>query len=270
MTLDLDAYCARIGYAGGRSPTLETLRAVHIRHPEAIPFENLDPLLRRPVRLDIASLEHKLVRSGRGGYCYEHNLLFREVLVAFGFEVTGLAARVLWIAPEDALTPRTHMLLLLTLDGERYLADVGFGSMTLTAPLRFELETVQSTPHGPFRLIRTGDDFKLQAQLGEAWKTLYRFDLQPQIQLDYEVANWYVSTHPDSRFRTGLIAARIFEDRRYVLRNNDLGVHQPNGATERRTITSAAELRTTLESTFRITLPEGPELAAALQRITAS
>ncbi|MEI4902561.1 arylamine N-acetyltransferase, partial [Klebsiella pneumoniae] len=78
---------------------------------ESIPFENLDPLLRRPMRLDAASLEQKLVRGGRGGYCFEQNLLLRHALEGIGFTVAGLAARVVWNQPEGAILPRTHMLL---------------------------------------------------------------------------------------------------------------------------------------------------------------
>jgi len=107
----LDAYFARIGYLGGRTPTLETLETIIARHTEAIPFENLNPLLRWPVRLDPASLDEKMVREGRGGYCFEQNLLLKYVLNALGYRVTGLAARVLWNAPEGAITPRGDMLL---------------------------------------------------------------------------------------------------------------------------------------------------------------
>jgi N-hydroxyarylamine O-acetyltransferase len=92
-SIDLDAYFQRIGYTGERTPTLATLQAIHLRHATAIPFENLTPLLHQPVRLDFASLQHKLVQSGRGGYCFEQNLLLLAVLRVLGFQVTGLAAR---------------------------------------------------------------------------------------------------------------------------------------------------------------------------------
>src|SRR5262245_12466747 len=118
VAIDIDAYFQRIGYSGERTPTLDTLRAIHVRHPEAIPFENLNPWLGWPVRLDAPSLEQKLVRDGRGGYCYEHNLLLIHVLKAMGFQVMGLAARVLWNAPEGTVTARTHMLLLVDLNGK--------------------------------------------------------------------------------------------------------------------------------------------------------
>src|ERR1019366_3083573 len=173
-------------------------------HPQAIAFENLDPLLNQPVRLDVAALEDKLVRSGRGGYCYEQNLLFMHVLKALGFDVHGLAARVVRGVPEGVITARAHMLLCVDLEGARYIADVGFGGLTLTAPLGLDSDGAQRTAHEPFRLVRGGDEFVLQAEIGAAWQPIYRFDLQRQFQVDYEIASWYQSTSPHSYFTANL------------------------------------------------------------------
>jgi N-hydroxyarylamine O-acetyltransferase len=267
-SIDVDAYFQRIGYSGARSPTLDTLRELHLRHAQTIPFENLNPLLKWPVKLDPASVEAKLVRDGRGGYCFEQNLLFRHVLESLGFRVAGLAARVLWYAP-DSVTPRTHMLLRIEVEGESYLADVGFGSQTLTGPVRFVPDVPQDTPHGRFRLRPAGGEFVMEAEIRGEWKPLYRFDLTETPPVDYEVANWYVSTCPTSQFTTGLLAARPAPGRRYVLRNNDLGMHTPEG-TERRLITSAAELWEVLTGVFGIALPDTPELEAVLERAAAT
>lgn len=266
---DLEAYLARIRYTGPRIPTLETLAGVHLAHAISIPFENLNPLLGWPVRLDLPSLQQKLVRVGRGGYCFEHNLLFSHALTALGFHVTGLAARVLWNAPQGAVTPRGHMLLLVDLDDRAYIADVGFGGLTLTAPLRLEPDVEQTTPHEPFRVTRTGPDFVMQARLDGKWRSLYRFDLQEQFLPDYEVTNWYLSNHPESHFVTGLIAARADTDRRFALRNNELAVHHWNGETERHRLTSAAQLLSTLADVFRITVPDSAELLAAIERLVS-
>ncbi len=266
--IDLDAYFNRIGYAGRRSPSLEMLRAIHIHHPQAIPFENLNPLLARPVDLDPASLQQKLIHSRRGGYCHEQNLLLRYALETIGFNVTGLAARVLWNNPEGVVLPRTHMLLRVDVNGEPYIADVGFGSLTLTSPLRLEADLEQSTPHEPFRLMREGGEFILQAKLGDAWKPLYNFTLQPQLLADYEMANWYVSHHPKSRFVNGLIVARVAPDRRYALLNNEFTVHYLNGKSEKRVLRTPAEIREVLEGPMGLTLPAAPELDIALRRLT--
>jgi N-hydroxyarylamine O-acetyltransferase len=265
-SVDLGAYFERIGYTGPRTATLETLTAIHLQHPLAIPFENLDPLLRRPVNLDAPSLEQKLVRTRRGGYCFEQNLLLSHVLRQLGFQMKGLAARVLWNVAEGVVTPRGHMLLMVHVDGHPYVADVGFGGLTLTAPLRLQVDVEQSTPHEPFRLLASEDAFVLQAKTGSTWRSLYQFDLQEQFLPDYEVTNWYLSNHPSSHFVTGLIAARPDRDRRHALRGVELAVHHLNGATEHRTLTTVGELRAALEGMFGLTLPIGAEIDAALER----
>lgn len=265
--LDLDAYFQRIGYDGDRAPTLSTLEAIHYRHAVSIPFENLNPLLKRPVPIDPASLERKLVRESRGGYCYEHNLLLKSVLEQLGFQVVGLAACVVWNLPEGVRTARTHCLLRVDLKEGPYLADVGFGGQTLTGPLRLEADVEQATPHEPFRLVRDGSEFVMQSLVREEWRSLYRFPNEDQRMIDYEVGNWYVSTHPASIFVNGLMAARPAQDRRYALINNSLAVHHRNGPSERRSLETAAELRDVLTSLFGVTLPDTPDLDPLLERL---
>jgi N-hydroxyarylamine O-acetyltransferase len=268
--IDLDAYFGRIGYAGQRSVSLDTLAAIHLHHPLSIPFENLNPLLRWPVHLDAPSLQQKLVRDRRGGYCYEHNLLLSHVLRQLGFRVRWLAGRVLWNVPEGTVRPRSHMLLLIDLDDRQYVADVGFGGGTPTAPLRLQADIEQRTPHEPFRVIASREEFVMQAKIGDSWRSLYAFDLQEQVLADYEVVNWYLCNNPSSHFVTGVFAARPDHGCRYALRGNELAVHHVNGITERRLLTSTGELRAALEETFRVALPEGPELHAALERATVA
>ena len=275
---DLDAYFHRIGCAGGpHAATLETLRALHLHHAQAIAFENLDPLGGQPVKLDLRSLEHKLVHSGRGGYCFEHNLLFSQVLEALGFRVTGLAARVLWNAPADAILPRAHMLLRVDLGDDSYIADVGFGGRALTGPLQLVTNGTQPTPHEPFRLVAQAGEYLLQSLLGAAgrgaagpgdtWKSLYRFDLQQQFPVDYEAASWYLSTHPQSYFVNNLLAARPAPGRRYGLFNNQLTVHELNGGTEQRTLGSVADIRDALTTYFEVRIPDNPAVDTALARL---
>jgi N-hydroxyarylamine O-acetyltransferase len=269
--VNLDAYLARIGFDGPRTPTLDTLRALHLAHAQSIAFENLSPLMGQPVPLDLPSLEAKLVHARRGGYCFEQNALFAAALRTLGFTVTGLAARVIWGAPEDAARPLTHMLLKVEVAGEPYIADVGFGGQSLTGPLRLIADIEQQTPHEPFRLIPVSDagagpGLKLQSLVGGGWKSMYRFDLHPQHDLDYEAANYYLSTHPTSHFRAGIRVARPVPGRRYGLLNNQLSVHNLSGPSERRVLTSVAEVREVLETLFGLVLPPPAELDAALAR----
>lgn len=270
VTVDLDAYFERIGYSGPRAPTLDMLRTIHALHPAAIPFENLNPLLGWPVPLDPASLEQKLIRDGRGGYCFEQNGLLWQVLTSLGFRVSGHAARILWGRGDDVLTPRSHMLLRVDIDGTDFIADVGFGGQTLTAPLQLDTDAEQETPHELHRLVRIEDGFKLQAKLEETWRSVYRFDLASFLPTDYEVNNYWTATHPQSHFRTGLIAARAAEGRRYALRNTRLTIHQPGKESEHRTLASVAEVRESLRENFRLRLPEGPDLDGALTGIVES
>jgi N-hydroxyarylamine O-acetyltransferase len=258
---DLEAYFQRIGYEASRDPTLGTLQDIHRRHPEAIAFENLSSFLGQPVKLDLPSLTQKLIYGGRGGYCFEQNGLLRSVLTTLGFKVTGLGARVLWNVPPGIHTPRSHMVLRVDLEGEPYIADVGFGGLTLTAPLRLVTDIEQETPHGLFRLIQVGDSFVLQAQLAEDWKPLYQFDLQPQYPCDYEVSNWHVATHPNSIFVNGIMLARVDPHCRYGLQNTQLSTHSLAGQTEKRQIASTDELQATLTDIFRLKLPENSDFS---------
>src|SRR5262249_54590872 len=130
---DLDAYLRRIGYAGERRPTAAVLQQLHLAHATHIPFENLDILLGRPIRLDLEGLQAKLVRGQRGGYCFEHNTLFAAALEQIGFRLTRLGARVRFRVTR--LLPRVHMALKVDVEGEAWLADVGFGGEGLLLPV---------------------------------------------------------------------------------------------------------------------------------------
>ncbi|PBC08535.1 arylamine N-acetyltransferase [Mesorhizobium sp. WSM3859] len=262
---DLDGYFARIGYGGPADASLATLKALHAAHPQAIPFENIDALMGVSVGLDLASLQDKIFGQGRGGYCFEHNLIFMHALDALGFTVGGLAARVLWGQPEDAVTARSHMLLRIELGGRTYIADVGFGGLTLTAPLLLEAGLEQQTPHETFRLVETGDQFRLQANIGEEWRMLYRFDLSQAYEVDYRVASHFLSTHPSSHFLSTLVAALALPDRRYALRNNRLSTHHAGGRSEQREIATAAELADVLENQLAIVIPDRAALEARLK-----
>ncbi|MGB3299418.1 MAG: arylamine N-acetyltransferase [Phormidesmis sp.] len=267
--IDLNAYFQRIGYSGERTASLSTLEAVHACHTKAIAFENLSPLLKQPVVLDLPSLQQKLVSAGRGGYCFEQNGLLRSVLMALGFQVTSLAARVLWGVPEGVITPRSHMLLLVYINNQPYIADVGFGGSTLVTPIRLTPQIAQSTSHEPFRLIQAKDTYIMQIYFDQAWRSLYQFDLQPQHPSDYEVSNWYVSTYPKSRFVNSLIVSRVGESCRYALRDNRFTTHHLNscnGVTERRILTTAKALRRVLTDEFRLRLPDDPAIENLLHR----
>lgn len=270
MSIDLDRYFARVGYDGPRDNSVATLRRLHELHPQAIPFENLDPLLRRPVRLDPDSLQAKLVDGGRGGYCFEHNSLFAGVLRALGYKVEEATARVRWSVPPGVTTPRVHCLLFVEAEGEDWLADVGFGGNVLTAPLNLSSRAEQATPHEPFRLVEEGDGHLVQeAKINGTWVPLYAFDFAHTHPADYEMGNWFTSAHPGSIFVNGLLGARATPDRRYALRDNQLAVHRLGGTTERTTLKSAGELRDALTDLFKLRLDQLDGLDPALAALAA-
>ena len=263
---NVDAYFERIGFAGSIAPTLTTLEQLHALHPAAIPFENLDPLMGTPVRLDLRNLEQKLLIEKRGGYCLEQNLLFKAMLENLGYSVTGLAARVLWNhEPGEQERPLSHMVLLVEVNGSDYLADVGFGSVTLTAPLRLRADVEQQTPHETFRLTKRDDDWQLDVLIGDTWRAVYSFDLSAQGDEDYTAMNDRVSADPT--FVDNVIAARAEKDRRITLRNLDFKVHPVGGDTEGQVLADATAVKEMLAGAFGIQLPSGERLDTALARV---
>ncbi|MEV0166105.1 arylamine N-acetyltransferase family protein [Nonomuraea fuscirosea] len=200
--LDLDAYLARIGYDGPRDPTARTLRAVHLAHVRSIPFENLDVVLGRGVRLDLGSVQDKLVTGGRGGYCHEHNLLFAAALERLGFRLTRHLARIRLGRPH---LPRSHATLTVVADGRTWLADVGFGGDGLVEPMPFEEGATLESGPWRWRLERDGAFWVLAA--GETELYAFRAD-EPQFPSDFEMAGFYVANSPHSPFVRHVLAQR--------------------------------------------------------------
>jgi len=265
--IDLDAYLRRIGMHDAVAPDLATLRALAVAHAAAIPFENLNPLLGLPVDLALPALERKLVRDGRGGYCFEQNLLFEAALRAIGFEVSGLIARVLWTQPEDAITPQTHMLLRVELASESWLVDVGFGVQTPPGAIRLQADIEQPTALELFRLLQTDGDWRMQSLVRGQWLSLYHFDLHPVPLIDYVVANHYVSTYPGSNFVNNLSVARTLPDRRLSLRNREFTVRRTGQEPERRRVDGTADMRRVLEQEFQLHLPVHADLDRRLDAL---
>jgi arylamine N-acetyltransferase len=273
--LDLAGYLDRVRYGGSTDPTLETLQGLVAAHNRSIPFESLDPLTGVAVAdLGPAALTDKLVHRRRGGYCYEHNGLMGYVLDELGYGIERFAGRVVWMKEQDAPLPAmTHTVLSVTIpdvDGA-FLVDVGFGGQTLTSPIRLEADTVQSTRHEPYRLVADGSDgteLTLQAQVRDEWQPLYRFATRPQPRIDLEVGSWYVSTHPESYFVTGLTVALVTDDERRNLRGRNLAIHR-TGGTERIRFDTAAQVLDALTDRFGIDLDDLGDRSVVEARVDA-
>ena len=255
--MDFDRYAERIAYRGPRDATEDVLSALHLAHATAIPFEDLDIHLGRGIDLAPESVFRKLVVDRRGGYCFEQNGLFLAALRAIGFDVRPLAARVLF--GPAVPRPRTHMLLLVTVGGRRFLADVGFGTHNLLGALPFEVGTPHEIHGERFRIVAAeGGQLDLEVEL-DRWTTLYRFDLAEQLPIDFEMASWFTSTHPKSMFVTTRIVSRPEIGRRLVLIDDELRIRR-GAAVETRAIRTVDEYREVLRDTFGIELPAGARL----------
>ncbi len=256
--IDLDAYFARIGYAGPTAATLETLHAIVAHHATAIPFENLDVLLGRPIQLDPARLQQKLILDRRGGYCFEQNTLLLLVLGALGFQVTPLPARVRLQQPREVLPPRTHLCLRVDLAGEAWLADVGIGGLSLAAAVRLDRSDEQPTPHEPRRILREGARFFHQAKLEDGWSDVYEFTHDVMHPIDCELANWWTSTSPASKFRQNLTVALAGPAGiRRSIRNRDFTIRRGPEILARRELMTPAELLEVLAQHFALNFPAG-------------
>ena len=270
MTLDLDGYFERIDYHGAVAPTFDVLQDLITAHTRTISFENLDPLLGVPIDdLSPEALTDKLVRRGRGGYCYEHNGLMGYVLEELGFGVRRFGARVVWTLAAGAPVPsQTHTLLVVTLPGgqQPYLVDVGFGGQTPTSPIRLETGSAQQTTHEPYRLQDRGDGLVLQALIRGDWQSLYEFATRTAPPIDLKVGSWYVSTHPSSHFVTSLIVSLVTADGRCNLSGRNLAIHR-GGATEKVRLDDASAVVDTLTDRFGINVADAGERKVLEARI---
>ncbi|MGN6528207.1 MAG: arylamine N-acetyltransferase family protein [Burkholderiaceae bacterium] len=264
---DLDAYFRRIDYTGPTAPTLETLARLVDRHAHSIPFENVDVLARRVPELATAALEDKLVRRRRGGYCFEQNHLMLAVLRRLGFDARGQEARVRVGVPAERESARTHMTLRVTLAGEDWHVDVGFGSTAPAAPLRLGDRGEQAAGTGRFRFVDVETGLMMQSLSHEGWGDACLILPSRPAAIDYKAANWFVATHPESFLGANLLVGRAVDGGRWTLFNRELSLRQPmTAAPQLRTLATRAEFEDALARHFDLRL-EPADLDAVLAAI---
>jgi N-hydroxyarylamine O-acetyltransferase len=245
---DLDSYLKRIACAA--RPSLEQVVAAHAR---TIPFENFDVLLKRPMPLDVGALFQKIVVGGRGGYCFEQNILLWAALEALGHKVRPVAARVLYRATKTL--PRTHMLLLVRDPGGPKIVDVGFGGAGLLAPMPLIADAITRQDVWMLKLTERANQWTLATREAGAWTDIFTFGLEPQSLADIEMAHYYVSTHPGSRFTQTLVVQSYRDGKRLTLRNRELSIDDGSSITTQALADHAAVL-TTIRETMGVKLPD--------------
>lgn len=230
----LPAYFERIGYTGETRGDLATVSELMRRQLFTVPFENLDVQAGKVVSLVPEDIVDKIVGRGRGGYCYEVNGLFAMVLEALGVPWRFAGARPMTYPTRR---PKTHVVILATLDGEDWLIDLGFGSYGIRAPMRLsELDAEVQQDHDTFRLSRPdAHEYVLEALVEGKWASQFSFDLWPAEWIDFMPANYVNSTHPDALFVKLPVVVLFDAEGRSMLVGNTLKM-VTRGETSKRTV----------------------------------
>ena len=282
MTLSLSQrYLTKLGFNGPFTATLEDLKQLLARHLATFAFGNLSSYSGLPVSPAIEDIADKLLDQQREGYCIEHSSLTCAVLNELGYQARNLLGRVYYQKVHVVTPPLSHLVTVVTLDGRDYLFDPGFGGITPTGLIAFDLPgQAQPTSLEPFRFIRvedagldlqtlTGMTYMLQAFVRDEWINIYA--LNPRIAVataDTISSNWFTSTSPTSLFTQQLMLARVHQQQRISLLNNSLRIHGAQGSSSQ-PINSLSEFRHTIEQVFHINT-HGLDIAAIYQRMIAS
>ncbi|MEU1781482.1 arylamine N-acetyltransferase [Streptomyces abikoensis] len=265
---DIDAYLRHIDAPRPAAPTLEALRDLQFRHLVAVPFENLSIHLGEEIVLEGGALVDKVVGRRRGGYCYEINGAFAELLTALGYGVTLLAARVM--GPDGTFgIPFDHLALLVTTGtgtdggpgrGEEWLVDVGFGRNS-HHPLSFTERGDQLDAGGVFRIAETEEG---DLDVSKDGAVQYRLERRPRALADFEAGNWWHRTSPLSPFGQSVLCSRLTEDGSRVTISGRTLVTTDAGGRVERTL-AEGEMAAAYQEHFGLELERVPEARGAGQ-----
>jgi N-hydroxyarylamine O-acetyltransferase len=247
MALNVDRYLDRIGYDGPREPRADVLRELHRRHLFSVPFENLDIGLGRPIALDEEAFVGKIVDRRRGGFCYEVNGAFAALLRALGFEVELLAAAS--ATTNGAFGPEyDHLALRVTIDGEPWLADVGFGDCFVD-PLRLD----DRAPQDDYRIEERDGSLVVQRKKDGAWSDEYHFKPIARELAEFGGMCHFHQTSPESHFTQKRIISVATPSGRVSVSNSKLIVTDDGVRTERE-LADDGEWRAVLAERFGVIL----------------
>jgi N-hydroxyarylamine O-acetyltransferase len=251
---DLDAYFERIEWGGAARPDYDTLAGLLDAHMAHIPFENLEVLLGRPVRLDLQSLQNKLVQARRGGYCFEQTTLFAAVLEQLGFTPVRHTARVIMVSPRHE-SPRTHMFLTVPLPEGTFIIDPGFGSLAPRRPVALAEGVPVQVGHEVHWMERAQREWVLKARIGDKLMDCWVSPLEPDNLIDFEVGNHYTSTHPTSPFVNRITMRALTPTGRVSVMNRDVTIREADASTTSQ-LADRTALRSLLAKYFGFDLPE--------------
>ncbi|MBD3790764.1 MAG: arylamine N-acetyltransferase [Campylobacterales bacterium] len=215
---NLADYLSRIGYEGSVDTTLATLTRLVQKQLRTVPFENTEVQAGRIPSMVPEEIVDKVLTRRRGGYCYEINGIFSMALSAIGFEWYFAAARPMFY---PVRRPRTHMIVIVRIEGRDYLCDTAFGGYALRAPMMIEEgDVVQDDDH--LRLELIDGEYVLSSLVQERWQHQYGFTMQPQEWIEFTLANYYNATHPDTIFTQKRLAILQTTTGRKILMENEL------------------------------------------------
>jgi len=254
VSLDLDAYLARIGCEAPSSRTLDDATRLLQAHMESIPFENFDVVLGRGVDLELDALQRKLVEDRRGGYCFEHASLMAAALEALGFTVRRHAARVIRVTPRE-VAPRSHMFLTVELPEGIFVLDPGFGGGAPRLPLPLTHGVKVRLEHETHWLERQGHQWVMRMQMGDNASDAWIATLEGDNPLDFVVANHFVATHRASPFMNNLMLRALTSDGAVAIMNRDMTRYRGGEASKSR-IEDRPALRAVVAESFGFDLPE--------------
>lgn len=268
-------YLARIGLSSAPSPDIAGIDRLQRAHTQSIAFENLDIRLGRGIRIDSESVFDKLVQRRRGGYCFEQNRLFSNVLTELGIANRPLLARGRLNLPPESTPPRTHVCLLARVESEEWLLDAGFGGLYI-APMRLiegvvtrsghRLRRVGAagSPEGQWWLERAAQPIPADGDETAAdWQPQYSFDLFEVASDDLEQASHWTSTRANTRFTTGHIASISLANGFASLNDRQLTIYGPDGK-EVRQLDDPADYADVLRSVFHLQVSDSEARALPL------
>ncbi len=248
--MNKEEYLNRINYSGELKPNINVLRELQRIHLFNVPFENLDIHSQTPIELDIDKIHKKIVSNNRGGFCYELNGLFYELLVSLKFKVKKISARV--YDKKKGYSPEfDHCGIIVETDGAEFLVDVGFGEFTFE-PLKIELNTVQTDPNGDFVIDKYNDEyFRVNKVVNGELVPEYIFKKTERELLDFKEMCYYHQSNPNSHFMKKRLISLPTKNGRITISGNTLKIKE-NDSVQEKTLKDEDDFNNQLLKFFKI------------------